>query len=109
MSAGAACAVNPLSHLFPPDNGLDGAGRVAVPAAPRPLDRLQQATPLRHCSIRTEDAYADRARQFILFHGKRHPQNMGPLEVEVFLSHLAPERKVAPHASTSSARSAPQP
>ncbi|MCC7151645.1 MAG: integron integrase [Rubrivivax sp.] len=49
----------------------------------------------RHYSIRTEQAYLDWARRFILFHGKRHPQEMGALEVEAFLSHLATERQVS--------------
>ena len=34
-------------------------------------------------------------RRYILFHGKRHPQDMGKPEVEQFLSHLAVERNVA--------------
>lgn len=45
-----------------------------------------------HYSSRTEDAYADRARRFILFHGKRHPRDMGVTEVEAFLTRLAMER-----------------
>jgi len=45
--------------------------------------------------IRTEQAHQDWARRFILFHGKRHPQEMGALEVEAFLSHLATERQVS--------------
>jgi integron integrase len=49
----------------------------------------------RHYSIRTEQAYIDWARRFILFHGKRHPQDMGAAEVEAFLSHLAVDRQVA--------------
>ena len=49
----------------------------------------------RHYSIRTEEAYLDWARRFILFHGKRHPQDMGAPEVEAFLSHLAVERQVS--------------
>lgn len=49
----------------------------------------------RHYSIRTEQAYIDWARRFILFHGKRHPQDMGAAEVEAFLSHLAVQRQVA--------------
>ena len=35
------------------------------------------------------------ARQFILFHGKRHPREMGAVEVQAFLNHLAVERNVA--------------
>ena len=34
-------------------------------------------------------------RQFILFHGKRHPREMGKPEVEAFLSHLTTAKKVA--------------
>ena len=49
----------------------------------------------RHYSIRTEEAYIDWARRFILFHGKRHPQDMGAAEVEAFLSHLAVDRQVS--------------
>lgn len=50
---------------------------------------------MRHYSIRTEEAYLDWAKRFILFHNKRHPQEMGKSEVEAFLSWLATERKVA--------------
>lgn len=46
-------------------------------------------------SIRTEEAYIDWARRFILFHGKRHPRDMGAVEVEAFLSHLTVERHVS--------------
>ena len=51
---------------------------------------------MRHYSIRTEDAYADWARRFVLFHGKRHPLDLGPAEVAAFLTHLAVQRNVAP-------------
>jgi len=48
-----------------------------------------------HYSLRTEDAYVLWARRFILFHGKRHPAEMGEPEVEAFLTHLAVGRDVA--------------
>jgi integron integrase len=51
---------------------------------------------VRHYSIRTEDAYADWIRRFILFNDKRHPSQLGAAEVSAFLSHLAVERNVAP-------------
>jgi integron integrase len=44
---------------------------------------------VRHYSLRTEDAYADWARRFILFHQKRHPLEMGAAEINQFLTHLA--------------------
>lgn len=56
---------------------------------------MREALQTQHYSIRTEDAYVDWARRFILFHNKRHPQEMGAPEVEAFLTHLAVERKVA--------------
>ena len=37
----------------------------------------------------------DWIRRFILFHGKRHPQQMGANEIEVFLTHLAVEGRVS--------------
>ena len=73
------------------------ATAAAAPGAPPPklLDRLRIHLRTRHYSIRTEEAYVDWARRFILFHGKRHPQDMGAAEVEAFLSHLAVDRQVS--------------
>jgi integron integrase len=62
---------------------------------PRLMDRLRAEIRLRHYSIRTEETYVDWARRFILFHGKRHPKDMGADEVTAFLSHLASERNVS--------------
>ena len=67
----------------------------AEPAPPKLLERMRVHLRTRHYSIRTEQAYIDWARRFILFHGKRHPQDMGAAEVEAFLSHLAVQRQVA--------------
>jgi integron integrase len=50
---------------------------------------------VRHYSPRTEDAYHDWCRRFILFHGKRHPQEMAETEVNAFLTHLAVDGHVA--------------
>ena len=44
------------------------------------LDRVRAAVRTRHYSIRTEDAYVGWIRRFILFHGKRHPDEMGEAE-----------------------------
>jgi integron integrase len=64
-------------------------------SGPRLLDRVRQATRRLHYSIRTEDAYVAWVKQFILFHGKRHPLEMGESEVVEFLTHLAVQRHVA--------------
>jgi site-specific recombinase XerD len=59
------------------------------------LDQMRDRIRTLHYSIRTEDAYVLRAKQFILFHRKRHPLEMGEAEVGEFLTYLAVERNVA--------------
>ena len=49
----------------------------------------------RHMSFRTEKTYLHWMHRFILFHGRRHPREMGGPEVEAFLTHLAVDRKVS--------------
>lgn len=75
---------------------------VAPPAPPagsppprKLLDRVRDALRVRHYAIRTEDAYADWVKRFVLFHGKRHPDDMGEPEVNAYLTHLAVEGGVA--------------
>ncbi len=63
---------------------------------PRLLDSVRAAIGLLHFSYRTEKAYVDWIRRFIIFHGKRHPREMGGTEVRDFLTHLANQRRVAP-------------
>jgi integron integrase len=65
-------------------------------APPRLLDAVRAAIRLRHYSYRTEKAYVDWIRRFILYHERRHPRDMGGDEVRDFLSHLASERQVSP-------------
>ena len=67
------------------------------PAVPPPklLDQVRDLIRLKHYSIRTEALYVQWVRRFILFHGKRHPREMGGAEVEAFLTHLAVEGGVA--------------
>ncbi|MFH0351734.1 MAG: integron integrase [Chromatiales bacterium] len=48
-----------------------------------------------HYSLRTERAYADWIKRYILYHHKRHPAEMGAKEAEAFLTHLAAERNVS--------------
>jgi len=62
---------------------------------PKLLDRMRSRIRVRHYSIRTEDAYVQWARRYIIFHGKKHPSAMGAPEINEFLSHLAMERNVS--------------
>jgi integron integrase len=59
------------------------------------LDRIRHQIRVRHYSIRTEEAYVQTVKRFILFHKKRHPQEMGVDEIRQYLSHLANERQVS--------------
>ena len=66
------------------------AGRLKADLhAPKLRDQLRARVRAKHYSIRTEDAYVDWARRFILHFDKRHPRGMGGAEVEQFLSDLA--------------------
>ena len=68
-----------------------------MPAAGRPrfLDGVRAALRTRHYSPRTEDAYVAWIRRYILFHGKRHPADIGAAEITRFLTWLAVDRHVA--------------
>lgn len=63
--------------------------------SPRLLDQVRGKIRLKHYSIRTEQAYVDWIKRFVLHFDKRHPVEMGAREVEVFLTHLAVQGKVA--------------
>ncbi len=69
-------------------------------SSPKLLDQVRQAIRRKHYSIRTEDAYVNWIRRFILFHKAkqgfaRHPAEMGIPEIESFLTDLAVNEKVA--------------
>jgi site-specific recombinase XerD len=59
------------------------------------LDQVRDAIRLKHYSYRTEEAYVQWIRRYILFHNKRHPNEMGTPEIEAFLTHLAIEGEVS--------------
>jgi integron integrase len=60
------------------------------------LDQVRDVIQKKHYSPRTEKTYLDWIRQYILFHNKKHPREMGISEVQAFISHLARERIVSP-------------
>ena len=66
------------------------------PNPPRLLDQVRTAIRLRGMSYRTEQAYVDWIRRYILFHQKRHPSELGPAEIRAFLAHLVNDSNVAP-------------
>jgi integron integrase len=61
----------------------------------RLLDQVRDKIRFKHYSLSTENAYLSWIKQFILYHGKRHPADMGAAEVEKFLTYLATQRHVS--------------
>lgn len=55
---------------------------------------------MRHLSIRTEQAYVNWIRRFILFHRKRHPAEMRETEIRAFISDLAVNKKISASTQT---------
>src|SRR5438128_4995813 len=67
----------------------------SAPHKTKLLDQVRDVVRRKHYSLRTEQAYTDWIRRFILYHGKRHPRGMAESEVSDFLTHLARDGKVA--------------
>ena len=59
------------------------------------LDQVRDAIRLKHYAYRTEETYVQWIKRYILFHNKRHPNEMGTAEIEAFLTHLAVQGQVA--------------
>lgn len=64
----------------------------SIAKEPRLLDKLRNKIQLKGYSRATEKNYSHWAKRYILFHGKRHPADMGRPEIEAFLSHLASDQ-----------------
>ena len=59
------------------------------------LDQMRDALRTIHYSYRTEQTYVEWARRFIIFHNKRHPNQMGEAEVQAYITHLATQQNLA--------------
>ncbi len=60
----------------------------AKPKKPKLLEEVNILMRTRRYAPRTIEAYQQWIRRFILYHHKRHPKDMGLLEVEQFLTYL---------------------
>jgi len=56
---------------------------------PKLLDEVRNVARLKHLSLSTEKSYVNYIRRYILFHKKRHPLEMGVMEIRAFLTYLA--------------------
>ncbi len=59
------------------------------------LESVRTELRTRRYSLRTEKVYLFWIKRFIIFNDKKHPNEMGNVEVERFLSHLAMNRQVS--------------
>ncbi len=62
---------------------------------PKLLDQVRSAIRIKHYSYRTEKTYLHWIRRFILFHNKRHPNEMGEEEITQFINYLATREKAS--------------
>ena len=59
------------------------------------LDHVREVIRTNHFSYSTEKTYISWIYRFIIFHDKRHPNEIGGKEIADFLTNLAVERKVS--------------
>ena len=59
------------------------------------LDEVRNEIRRRQFSYSTEKTYVSWIYRFIVYHGKRHPKELGSREIGGFLTYLAVERKVS--------------
>ena len=68
---------------------------ISSPKGKKLLDQYRDTLRVKHYSPRTEDTYVTWVKNYILFHNKRHPKEMGVPEIEQFLTHLATTQEVS--------------
>jgi integrase len=78
----------PQNPSFHPDIGV-------VMSASKLLDQVRFTARLRHLSLRTERAYVQHIKRFILFHNKQHPLELCERHIRDYLSDLATTRNVS--------------
>src|SRR5215831_13296835 len=85
--------VNPMQ----PNPPLLSNSRIATPLqnGPTLTQVLRDRLRIGHYSLRTEQVYVFWVKDFIRFHQRKHPRQMGALEVRDYLTHLAQQRNVA--------------
>jgi integron integrase len=77
---------NPGGPLLPTPVG-------GTPQPPRLLDLVRQTALARFGQDGPGERIADWTRRFVLFHGKRHPRDLSPGDVQRFLEHVAQTEK----------------
>ena len=63
--------------------------QASLPLRPSLLDQVRDTIRRKHYSLHTEQSYSHWIKRYILFHGKRHPAELGANHVTAFLNQLA--------------------
>jgi Phage integrase, N-terminal SAM-like domain len=66
-----------------------------IPHMPKLLDQVREVLRMKHYSLRTEQAYVDWIKRYIVLHNKRHPADMSEAEIRAFISDLASGKSVS--------------
>lgn len=69
--------------------------KTETPTKPKLLEQLRSELRYRHYAYQTEKSYLAWVKQYVIFHNKRHPGEMGGEQIKAFLTHLAVKRNVA--------------
>jgi len=86
---------SPSSSTLSPSDRIPITVRSVEALKPKLLDQVRESMRTRHYSLRTEKTYVQWIKRFIFFHDKRHPQEMGEVEIGQFLSALATKAQVS--------------
>lgn len=62
---------------------------------PKLLDEVRSFLRVNHYSKKTEEAYTNWIKQFILFNNKTHPEKLGAEEIKNYLNYLAVNKNVS--------------
>jgi integron integrase len=73
---------------------LEGQVRYSAKTSPL-LNQVRQTIRLKHYSRSTEDSYLHYILDYIRYHNKRHPKELGVDEIRAYLTHLAVHKRVA--------------
>jgi integron integrase len=93
--------------MYPSSVALNNHSNVSLlqPNLQNPLRDMERCLRVMHYSRRTEGAYLDWVTRYLGFHHDRHPTELGAVEIQAYLSHLAVNRSVSP-STQNQARSA---
>ena len=64
-------------------------------SSPKLLERVKNAIRTKHYSRKTENSYCSWIKRYILYHNKKHPKDMGEVQIRQFINHLAVKRKLS--------------